>query len=296
MLRLRPLLSVIAAGLALAHQPARASTILDLKSAGNTETRAAAIGGDFTVVQGSIQPSGTGVFQPFVRIQANGNETSEDGYNTDNGTPLDDKGGVWTHALLSSDIPTVTIGTTVFRQFRLDGADPQNGDNRYLSLNQIQIFQAGIDPGPSDFTLTDPTLTTPPIIAFNLSVGATEVFRMNDAVSSFFEIQLNTGLSHGNGSSDMYLYVADSVFKPQYGDNVIFYTMFGADNFGDDKDPNYGPGQYLADGSFEEWGAGESSLGIAAVPEPSTFVSAGIAGVMGLGYGWRRRRKAKLAA
>jgi hypothetical protein len=33
-----------------------------------------------------------------------------------------------------------------------------------------------------------------------------------------------------------------------------------------------------------------------AVPEPSTAVSAGIAGLMGLGYGWRRRQKAKVAA
>jgi hypothetical protein len=35
--------------------------------------------------------------------------------------------------------------------------------------------------------------------------------------------------------------------------------------------------------------------GVAAVPEPSTLISCGMAGLLGVGYGWRRR-KTKLAA
>jgi hypothetical protein len=37
-------------------------------------------------------------------------------------------------------------------------------------------------------------------------------------------------------------------------------------------------------------------LGVAAVPEPSTLISGGIAALFSLGHGWRRRRKARLAA
>lgn len=38
------------------------------------------------------------------------------------------------------------------------------------------------------------------------------------------------------------------------------------------------------------------AINVAAVPEPSTLISAATAGLMGLGYGLRRRRKAQLAA
>lgn len=37
------------------------------------------------------------------------------------------------------------------------------------------------------------------------------------------------------------------------------------------------------------------NAGAAAAPEPSTWILAGTAGVIGLGYGWRRRRKAGVA-
>ncbi|HEX8898904.1 MAG TPA: hypothetical protein VF751_09420, partial [Chthoniobacterales bacterium] len=40
------------------------------------------------------QPTGTGVIDPFLRVQANG---TEQGYNTSGGTPFDDKAGPWTH-------------------------------------------------------------------------------------------------------------------------------------------------------------------------------------------------------
>ena len=39
----------------------------------------------------------------------------------------------------------------------------------------------------------------------------------------------------------------------------------------------------------------QATVGVAAVPEPATFATAGLAGVVGLGYGWRRR-KAKASA
>ncbi|HEU5116748.1 MAG TPA: LEPR-XLL domain-containing protein, partial [Isosphaeraceae bacterium] len=67
--------------------------------------------------QGSNQPSGTGVFQSFVRIQ---NDGTEQGYNTDGSPQFDTKGGSFTHAVLLSTIPLKVINGEAYREFNLD--------------------------------------------------------------------------------------------------------------------------------------------------------------------------------
>ena len=47
------------------------------------------------------QPTGTGVIQPFLRVE---NTPIEQGYNTSGGTPFDDKAGPWTHNLTVADL------------------------------------------------------------------------------------------------------------------------------------------------------------------------------------------------
>jgi hypothetical protein len=76
------------------------------------------LGGNFIVQQISASSTGTGVINSFLRVQATGQER---GYNTDvTPPPLDDKAGNFTRVLGLSDIPTVTIGGVVYRQFLLD--------------------------------------------------------------------------------------------------------------------------------------------------------------------------------
>src|SRR5260370_41101136 len=53
------------------------------------------------------QPTGTGVIQPFLRLE---NSPVEQGYNTSGGTPFDDKAGPWTHDLTFGDLQN-TQGT-----------------------------------------------------------------------------------------------------------------------------------------------------------------------------------------
>ena len=55
------------------------------------------------------QPTGTGVIQPFLRLE---NSPVEQGYNTSGGTPFDDKAGPWTHDLTFGDLQNtqVTLG------------------------------------------------------------------------------------------------------------------------------------------------------------------------------------------
>src|SRR5262245_31653829 len=89
------LLSVLCTANALADT-------IDLTTAGASGSRTAALGGLFAVQQITPQTTGTGAIDSFLRVQADG---SEQGYNTSNGNPLDDKGGNFTRALLLSEIP-----------------------------------------------------------------------------------------------------------------------------------------------------------------------------------------------
>ena len=178
---------------ALTSTSAYANTILDLKTAGNSVTGTAAIGGSFLAQQMSLQPTGTGVIDPFLRIQMTG---SEQGYNTSLGTPYDDKAGIWTHALLLSDIPIVTINGTSYRQFGLDINESSGGKNLFLSLNQVQIFQTNGDRMNDTLTPADTSGGSHAAqIAFAGSPTATEVFRMNNHTNTNpYEIQMDYSL------------------------------------------------------------------------------------------------------
>ena len=125
---------------------------------------------------------GTGVFQPFVRIQERGNGSDlksngiETGYNTDgkdgNGNPamleLDnhDKGGSnWNHSIRLGDVSTVTVcdggGTTgtnckKYYEFLLDTNEQGNSPNGGISLDEFKVFTAGAG-DIHDFTGADDT-------------------------------------------------------------------------------------------------------------------------------------------
>src|SRR5882762_9696315 len=84
------------------------------------------------------QPTGTGIIQPFLRVQ---NDPSEQGYNTSGGTPFDDKPGPWTHNLTFADLMTtaVTINGQNYFKLLLDINEP-NGAKSNISLDQLQFY------------------------------------------------------------------------------------------------------------------------------------------------------------
>jgi hypothetical protein len=77
--------------------------------------------------------TGTGVFQPFVRIQGKG---VEKGYNTDGSVEFQTKSGRWTHSIKLGDI-YVSEGSFVFL---LDINQSQGGEGEYLSLDVMEIY------------------------------------------------------------------------------------------------------------------------------------------------------------
>ena len=86
------------------------------------------------------QSSGTGIFDPFVRLQAS---PTEQGFNTDANVTLDAKSGIWTHAIQVNAIPVVDCdgdgaGTATCWELFVDINDSNTA--KRISLNAVQIF------------------------------------------------------------------------------------------------------------------------------------------------------------
>lgn len=199
----------------------------------------------------SEQPTGTGVIQPFVRIQANG---SEQGYNTDAvPVPFDGKPGLWTHSLLLSAVPVVNVGGTDYLQFLLDINQVGSQDNHYLTMNAFQIYLGAT--GAQDTT----TVSELGTLIYDMGAGN--------------KVELDYNLNPGSGGGDMFAYVPTSLI---IGENpfLYLYSAFGA------------PG-YASNDGFEEWAViGEPAP--PPIPEPGTIMLLGI-GFLSLAiYGKRR--------
>jgi hypothetical protein len=269
---------IVVAAIAALSSPMMAITTLDLTTAGAQATGNADVGGSFIVQQINPQSTGTGVIDPFLRIQAN---TNEQGYNTSLSTPLDDKGGPFTRALLLSEIPTVTISGVVYRQFLLDINQNTGGTNEFLNLTQIQLFQVNADRNDG---VVNPLSDSNSVSALTFPTGpaANQIFKMsNTAADAYNTILMDYSLNPGSGAGDMFLYVQNSLFSTALS-NVIMYADFGRD-----------PGGSGSNDGFEEWAVLKSSttpcVGCTAVPEP-TSVSLLTTLIGGLGWmTWKRR-------
>ena len=209
-----------------------------------------------------FQPAGTGVLDPFVRIQhdngppntghsANGREQ---GYNT-SGRPvqydeLTDPN--YTRDLTFAEIPIVNIAGVDYLQFILDINEPNGGGHNLLSLDQVHIYtsatggQNGLESG---------------LGALRFALGAS----LNDNT-----VTLDYNLNSGSGQGDMQMYVPLSNFAGALPtDFVYLYSHFG--NLNDD---------YRTGDGFEEWAVLEP------IPAPGAMALLAIAGLVGA----RRRR------
>src|SRR5215204_1472696 len=128
---------------ALAGVSSANASIVDLIN-GNTGTITTAPYGSSRFDYMDQQPTGTGVIDPFLRIQSNG---TEQGYNTSGvnpQTPFDDKAGIWTHDLRMSDLDVVTIGNQTYFKFLLDINEDMGHKDELLSLDRLQIYTTSV--------------------------------------------------------------------------------------------------------------------------------------------------------
>ena len=208
-----------------------------------------------------FQSAGTGVIDPFVRIQHDNGpsnndhspEGQEQGYNT-SGRPvqydeLTDPN--FTRDLLFGEIPTVEIEGVFYKQFLLDINEPNGGGQNLLSLDMINIYTS--DTGGQtglENTLGDLRWSLGDFLDENV-------------------VLLDYNLNSGSGQGDMQLYVPLANFGGVSDDTfVYFYSYFGA----------FMPSDYDSRAGFEEW---------AVIPGPGSLAVLCLAGVIG---GGRRRR------
>jgi len=195
---------------------ARANITVDLTTPGSQGTINGAI-----FKQVDPQATGTGLIQPFLRVQKRGKEK---GYNTDY-RPLqfNEKQDPFTHSLLLNDVPLVTINSVNYREFLLDIDETKPG--RLLSLDELKISLQ-----PSGNLIGYGSIFSSPI--YNLDAGGNNW------------IKLDYWLNHGSGSGDMLAYIPNGLFTGpnQY---VYLYCKFGV--------------HYASDNGFEEWAVRKST-------------------------------------
>lgn len=185
------------------------------------------------------QSTGSGVIDPFVRINPGGSQDCEQGFNTsfrklemdENSSPT------FTHDLLLADVPVVNKGGIDYYQFMLDvNQNNKEATDHFISLNKIEIYTSASG-GASGYPA---------------GLGALQ-YSLDSGGSAW--IWLDYALNHGSGSGDMFMYIPKTALTGTY---VYLYSSFGED--------------YHANDGFEEWcilRAASPSPSPSPTPEPS---------------------------
>jgi uncharacterized repeat protein (TIGR01451 family) len=238
--------SLLVAAVALAISDSGSFSVV---VADSSESRTADLGNATVEYIGSdsdTQSSGTGIFDPFVRLQGS---PTEAGYNTDGTTEFQTKTGKWTKAILASAIPVVDCGgdlagTDCWELF----VDINEGNNaKHVSLNVVEVwlttdqFITGYDDGFADATL----------------------------VYDFSGEILIHDVNQGSGRGDLLYLIPVQEFES--GDWFVLYSEWGTTGTLDGI-------SYKSEGGFEEWKVRKApNVSIVKTANPVGPVNAGTA-------------------
>ena len=205
------------------------------------------------------QPTGTGIIDPFLRIQ---NSPSEQGYNTSGGTPFDDKAGPWTHDIQFSDLQgtTVTLNGTSYFKILVDLNEP-NGSST-ISLDRLQFYTSATGGATTE------NISSLGTLRYDLDAGGDN------------QVLFDAARNHGSGSGDAFIYIPASAFAGTNPNEFIYmYVAMGnSDN--------------TTEGGFEEF-----ALVFTPVPEMSAlFPIVGLLVAVGSTHVLRRRRRARVSS
>ena len=205
------------------------------------------------------QPTGTGVFDPFLTLQANG---TEQGYNTSakNGVWDTKREPQWNHEIQVQDLSKVTINGAEYYSFLIDINEPNGGDKSLISLDALKIY-----------TSTETGLTT-----HHLDNLGTLRFDLDLPTDSYL---LYDDQNSGSGQGDIAFFIPASAFiGVSATDYIYMYQQWGG-HVSADFDGT-------TDGGFEETAIGQ---GVVPVPEISSLLPLGL--VLGSVVATRRFRR-----
>ncbi len=244
----------LAAGMAVTGAQA---VVLDLTTVPSSGTINGAI---FTTPPYEV--SGTGLIDPFLRIQATGTES---GYNNDLATgdlEFDEKPGIWTHSLQVGDLATnvVNISGTDYYEFVLDVNETT--PSSLIDVTEVEIYLDSVSTnicgssGCGDGTGSLGTLV------YDLDAGGDN------------SVLLNYINFPGSGKLDMYMLIPVSVIGTNADDYLYLFSAFN---------------ESTSDG-FEEWARKlEGTFTVIPVPAAAWLFGSGLLGLIGIA-----RRKAKV--
>lgn len=254
------------------HTNAQVIDILCLESEGCGSYEGTTADGTYFTSEAnpSLPATGTGVFEPFVRIQANGSSEeydgvtdSQNGYNSDAGEGdinFDTKSS-WTESVLFGDLGLIELDGAFYYLFALDSNEKGKGDSdpNLIDITDIQIY-IGSDPDLAKPELDSGYTGTPFDSTDNSLLGLAPTWTLDQSgpgSNGDVTVTLQSSICDANGQcgsghGDLYLYIPESYLIGSASDYLVFYTEYA-----------------YADSGFEEWAY---HSGTTSIPEPYTIV------------------------
>ncbi|MEJ6001167.1 hypothetical protein [Paucibacter soli] len=269
--------------------------------------------GTVTFQRDTTQPAGTGVFNPFLRLDVKGNLGEEQGYNTsatittgsgnnqttrkvlDNMSPVN-----WTHDVLISSLQLTADGLNY--QFKLDINEPGSDKASLLSLDGLKLYSTSL-PSQSGEALTNKG----DIVDGVGGIVGTKLWDMdaaanngNGTVDRSVLLDATTSGGPGSGVADMLMLVDRKIIDQRVSQGEQYLVLWS--RFGLDQGAKANTALTTADAGFEEWSFSAKSGTVInppppppGVPAPGTISLAMLALIV-LGRQYRTRRNPVSAA